>query len=453
MQSQTCSTWRAIVLAAAATLLNFTYRTQADDWPGWRGPARSGVSSETGLPSSWSEKQGVLWKVALPGSGISNAIVWGERVFVTSSDGRNQDELHLICLGRDDGGEKWHLRLWGSATTLYHPTKSSMASPSPVTDGEHVFAFYGSGDVVCVDFDGKLVWQRSLASEYGAFENRFAASSSPLLYHDLLLLQCDHYGPSYVLAIDKATGANRWKADRPDVWLSWSSPQLMPANSVPDNGETDNDEPPATSRKGPRTLKAKAVPAATNTGEELLVCGSHRLDAYNPTTGEKLWTVGGMSRECVPTPVFGHGLVFAATGPNGQTVCIRPGGRGDVTGSHVVWSNPRGSPFVPSPIVVGNYLYLVDDKGVGTCLDAKSGRMTWRKRFGGAFTASPVAGDGKLYFCDESGKTIVVATDTNKYRELARNQLDEAIFASPAISQGRLFIRTAEHLYCIGAAP
>jgi outer membrane protein assembly factor BamB len=420
----------------------------AENWPGWRGAARTGVSDETGLPVTWSEKQGVSWKVALPGSGISNPIVWDDRVFVTASDGRNQDELHLICLGRDDGSEKWHLRLWGSAPTLYHPTKSSMASPSPVTDGEHVFAFYGSGDVVCVDFDGGLLWQRSLASEYGPFENRFAASSSPLLYRDLLLLQCDHYGPSYLLAIDKATGANRWKVDRPDVWLSWSSPQLTPPATANADGNPPMDNPKRT-----RAVKTKALPAANNVGEELLVCGSHRLDAYNPSTGEKLWTVSGMSRECVPTPVFGHGLIFATTGPNGQTVCIQPGGHGDVTASHVVWSNPKGAPFVPSPLLVGNGLYLVDDKGIGTCLDVVSGRVAWRKRFGGAFTASPVSGDGKLYFCDESGKTIVVAANANKYQELARNQLGEAIFASPAISQGRLFIRTAGHLYCIASTP
>lgn len=445
MQPQTRLARQCVAAMLATAGLALAPLAHADDWPGWRGAARNGVSSETGLPLSWSEKEGVLWKAALPGSGISNPIVWGDRVFITSSDGRDQDELHLICLRRDDGGEKWHLRLWGSAPTLYHPTKSSMASPSPVTDGEHVFAFYGSGDVVCVDLDGGLVWQRSLAGEYGPFENRFAASSSPLLYRDLLLLQCDHYGPSYLLAIDKATGSNRWKADRPDVWLSWSSPQLTLA-------ENAYDKSAASSPKRPRGSKSKPT-AATNIGEELLVCGSHRLDAYDPATGKKLWTVGGMSRECVPTPVFGHGLIFATTGPNGHTVCIRPGGHGDVTSSHVLWSTPRGAPFVPSPILVGDYLFLVDDKGIGTCLDATNGRMAWRKRLGGPVTASPVAGDGKLYVCDESGKTIVIASDTGKYRELARNQLDEPIFASPAISQGRLFIRTAAHLYCIGASP
>lgn len=409
---------RSALLLAAAWMLTGAGLLRAENWPEWRGEHRTGVSGETELPVQWSEKEGVLWKTTLPGSGISTPIIWEDRVFVTSSEGARQDELHLICLARDDGRELWRLRLWGSAPTLYHPTKSSMASPSPVTDGKHVFAFYGTGDVICADFDGGLVWQRSLASEYGEFENRFAASSSPLLYRDLLLLQCDHYGPSYLLAIDKATGANRWKADRPDVWLSWASPQLAPT------GKGDE--------------------------HELLVSGSHRLDAYDPLSGDKLWTVRGMSRECIPTPVFGHGRIYATSGPNAQTYCIRPGGRGDVTASHVEWSSPRGVPFVPSTILVGDYYYLVDDKGIGTCLDAHTGKLQWRKRFSGAFTASPVAGDGKLYFCDESGKTLVVAADGKSFRELARNQLDEPIFASPAISQGRLFLRTAGHLYCLG---
>jgi hypothetical protein len=194
------------------------------------------------------------------------------------------------------------------------------------------------------------------------------------------------------------------------------------------------------------------APTGKGDEHELLVSGSHRLDAYDPLSGEKLWTVRGMSRECIPTPVFGRGLIYATSGPNALTLCIRPGGRGDVTDSHVVWSSPRAAPFVPSAILVGDEYYVVDDKGIGACLDAGAGKLRWRKRFGGAFTASPVAGDGKIYFCDESGQTLVLAADGANFRELARNQLDEPVFASPAISQGRLFLRTAGHLYCIGAA-
>src|SRR5262249_25316943 len=156
-----------------------------------------------------------------------------------------------------------------TAPTLYHETKSSMASPSPITDGKHVYAFFGSGDVFCLDLDGRLVWQRSLAAEYGAFENRFAASSSPLLFEDMLVVQCDHYGSSYLLAIDKLTGANRWKTDRPEAWLSWSSPVVVAGSS-------------------PNMF-------------ELVVCGSEKMDAFDPRSGRKQWTLSGMARECIPT--------------------------------------------------------------------------------------------------------------------------------------------------------
>jgi outer membrane protein assembly factor BamB len=344
--------------------------------------------------------------------------VWEDKVFVTSSDGPKQSDLHLICLDRDTGREVWHLRLWGTAPTLYHATKSSMASPTPVTDGRHVYAFFGTGDVFCVDFAGGLVWQRSLADEYGEFENRFAASSSPLLYRDLLLLQCDHYGKSYVLALDQATSANRWKADRPEAWLSWATPQLVPVGS--------------------------------DGTHEFVVCGSEKIDAYDPLTGEKLWTVRGMRRECIPTPVFGHGLLYAVSGPKGPTFAIKPGGRGDVTESHVVWSNVRGSPFVPSAILVGDLYYLVDDHGIATCLDSETGKVVWQKRFQGDFTASPVAAGGHIYFVNEAGETVVIRSGVPTYDEVARNALNEPVFASPAISQGKLFLRSARNLYCIG---
>lgn len=405
----------AILLACAATR-----PARAENWPGWRGAQRTGVSAETNLPKQWSATEGVLWKTPTPGSGSSNPIVWEDQVLITSSDGARQEDLHVMSFNLNDGQQRWHARLWGTSPTLYFAGKSSMATPTPVTDGEHVFAFFGTGDVFCLDMQGKLVWHRSLAAEYGAFENRFAASSSPLVYEDMLILQCDHYGASYALAIDKLTGANRWKTDRPECWLSWSSPQLAPVES---EGR-----------------------------HELLLSGSHKLDALDPRTGQRLWTLRGMSRECIPTPVLGDGLIYAVSGPNAQTFCIRPGGKGDVTETHVVWSSPRGAPFVPSGILVGQQYYLVDDKGVGTCLDAATGKVVWRKRFGGAFTASPVAGDGKIYFCDEAGNTIVAQAGP-AYEELSRNAIDEPIYASPAISQGRIFLRTASHLMAIGSPP
>jgi outer membrane protein assembly factor BamB len=263
-----------------------------------------------------------------------------------------------------------------------------------------------------------LIWQRSLASEYGVFENRFAAASSPLVFGDLLILQCDHYGDSYVLAIDKRTGRNRWKTDRPEVWLSWSSPVCVHV--------------PSTDRW------------------ELLVSGSEKLDGLDPTSGEKLWTLRGMARECIPTPVTGHGLVYAVSGPGATSFAVRPGGRGDVSDSHVEWTSARGNPYVPSAILVDDYYYLVDDHGVATCLDAQTGQQAWRKRLGGDFTASPVAADGRIYFTNETGSTLVIRAG-GSYEELTRNEIGEPVYASPAISGGRFFLRTANRLWCLAA--
>jgi outer membrane protein assembly factor BamB len=255
-----------------------------------------------------------------------------------------------------------------------------------------------------------------LAAEFGAFENRFGHTSSPLLYHNTLIVQCDHYGESYVLAMDTRTGRDQWRVDRPGTWHSWSSPQLIEGTSADD--------------------------------AEVILCAAERVDALRIRDGTAIWTVRGMQRECIPTPVVGHGLLYAVSGPKGTTLAIRPGGRGDVTDSHVVWSTHRGSPFVPSPVLWGDNYYVVDDRGIATCLDAHSGKLQWQKRLPGAFTASPIAGDEKIYFTNENGETIVVAGGAT-YRELARNSLPEAVYASGALSHGCLFLRTPQHLYCI----
>ncbi len=364
----------------------------------------------------WSASEGVVWKVALPGSGISNPIVWGDRIICTSSDGPRQQELHVVCLDCADGRELWHTRLWGTAPTLYHDTKSSMASPSPVTDGQQIYAFFGSGDLFCLDFDGKLRWQRSLANEYGVFENRFAASSSPLVFEDTVIVQCDHYGASYALAVDKQSGANRWKTDRPEAWLSWSSPVCA---------------------TGPRGA------------DVLVLSSSEKLDGLDPRTGKTLWSLGGMTRECIPTPVVDGDRVYVTSGPNGKSMAVRLDGAGESPGPHVEWTSTRGNPYVPSAIVVGDLYYLVDDHGVGSCLDAQTGKMLWRKRLGGDFTASPVAAEDRIYFTNETGETVVIRSGVRNYEELARNAIGEPVFASAAIAGGRLYLRSARHLWAL----
>ena len=298
-----------LLLALAATA------ARGENWPGWRGPGRNGVSHEANLPLSWSETENVAWKIPLPGLGVAGPIVWDDRIlshrFRRAPPFRPARRVRFTPFGEGIVARP----VLGTAPTLHHENKSSMATPVAVTDGKSVFSFFGTGDVFSTTVDGELVWHRSLAAEYGPFENRFAVSSSPLLFKNLVILQCDHYGASYVVAIDKATGANVWKVDRPGYWHSWASPQLVPAPSGSKGGEGR---------------------------QELILCGSEKLDAFDPATGQKLWTVRGMLRECIPTPVFGDGLIYAVSGPKGPTLAVRPGGRGDVTDTRIA-SAPRAA--------------------------------------------------------------------------------------------------------------
>lgn len=403
--------WLGVVAWAALPAL-------AGDWPGWRGPKGNGLSDEANLPVKWSAGDGVRWKADLPGKGSGSPIIAGDRVFLTSSDGPRHDQLHFFCLDRRTGRELWHRNFWGTAPTLRHDPKSSMATPTPVTDGQHVWAFFGSGDLFCLDLGGNLVWCRSLAQEYEPFQNRFAMGSSPVLVGDLLILQCDHWGQSYLVGIDKRTGKNVWKTDRAEH-VSWSSPLVVEVNGR----------------------------------QELVASATFHVKGYDPLTGRELWAASGMTRECIPTAVAGDGLIFAVSGTKGETLAIRTGGRGDVTESHIVWRNSRNAPFVPSAILLDDLYYLVDDKGIAACFEAASGKLVWQQRLGGAFSASPIAADGKLYFVDEEGTTTVLKPG-RQFEVLSKNRLDDPTFASPAAAHGDLFIRTDRHLYCIdGAKP
>jgi outer membrane protein assembly factor BamB len=389
---------------------------RAGNWPGWRGPHGNGVSEEATAPLEWSASDGVRWKAAIPGVGVSTPIVWDDRVFVTSSSGHQHRDLHLLCLDRRDGSVLWHRRFFGSAPTRYFEGRTSMATPTPVTDGRHVWAFFGTGDLFCLDVDGELVWTRSLVQEYERFQNRFGMASSPLLVGDMVVLQCDHWGQSYLLAMDKRGGKNVWKTDREEN-LSWTTPLVTDVS-----GRT-----------------------------EIVVSGTLRVRSYDPATGKQLWMVEGLTRDMVPTPVAGDGMIYVTCGPGGASYAIRAGGSGNITASHVAWRNPRGAPFVPSPLYLDGRYYLINDTGIVTCLDGKSGKPLKQQRIGEKFTASPVAAAGRLYFVDEKGATTVLSADEN-VEVLARNELGENVLSSPAIAHGELFIRSMAHLYCIDGA-
>jgi len=387
----------------------------AENWPGWRGPNFDGISPEKGLPQKWSATENVRWKAKLPGAGVSNPIVWGERVFVTASDGRLNDRLHLICIHRDSGKQLWHARYFGSAVSEGQYAPGGMAVPTPTTDGRHVFALFGTGDLVCVDLEGKPVWTRSLAEEYGPFRNRWGMASSPILLGDLLVVQVDHSGQSYLLGVNAATGTNRWRTLR-DASVNWTSP----------------------------------YPVKVGGKTQIISAGTYKLKSYAADSGAELWSVQAMQMQCIPTPVASGSQLFALGGRDTTTLSIRlDDAQGDLTKSHVAWKI-RGGANIPSPVTLEGYLFYVEDNGFGNCLSAANGKIVWRERLGGGkYSASPVAGDGKLYFTSEEGRVTVVKAGP-EFEILERNNLGELMVASPALSQGRIFLRGDKHLYCIG---
>jgi outer membrane protein assembly factor BamB len=380
---------------------------RADNWPAWRGSHGDGISRETRLPMKWSATDNVAWKVPLQGAGVSAPIVWGDRVFLTSSDGRLNDRLHLSCFDVASGKRLWNVRFFGSAMPegLFPP--GGMAVPTPATDGKRIFALFGTGDLVCVDFDGKPVWIRSLAQEYGPFRNRWGMAASPVLLGDSLIVQVDHFGESYLLSVEASTGKTRWRTKR-DATVNWTSPLIVKVMDQP----------------------------------QIIVSGTTTLRAYDASSGKELWKRDGMHGQCIPTPVTSDGRLYALGGKDFYGVCFT------LTGEQVWRVRTQGN-NIPSPIVLDRRMYYAEDSGFGVCLDVANGKRIWRERLGSKQQASPVAGDGKLYFAGETGIiTVVKLGDT--FDEMARNDIGENVVASPAIADGRLFIRGDKHLFCIG---
>jgi outer membrane protein assembly factor BamB len=390
--------------------------------------------------------------VALAGLGGSSPIVMGNRVFVTSQIGSAdvragsqpqlaRDDSSLVVQEKPMGGRRndpqdsrsevflvveafnlsngkkiWEYRVQAIGPFPELHEKHNLATPTPVTDGKHLYAWFGNGLIVCLDMKGTLVWSRHLGQEYSPFNVQWGPGSSPVLYNDLIILLCDHRQASYLLALEKTTGKERWKQDRGKDRVSFSTPVVVP---------------------GP-------------TGNELIINSSERIDAYNPVNGELLWYAGSQRQSPIPSPVFHDSVIYMSRGyRNSDFLAIRPGGRGEVTESHTLWRTPNGASYVPSIIYYDGLLYMTSDAGILTCADAGTGEQVWRQRLRGVFFASPVAADGKVYFVSETGETIVVHAGREPHI-LARNNLKERLIASPAISRGHLFLRSDKNLFCIG---
>jgi outer membrane protein assembly factor BamB len=396
----------------------------ADNWPNWRGPTRDGVSSETNLPVEWDSRKNIAWKLSMPGWSGSSPIVWENSIFLNVADG---EKIELWCVNRNTGQPAWKRFL---SDGNHRERKQNMSSPSPVTNGQHVWIMTGTGILKAFDFEGTELWMRDIQSDYGLFGLNWGYASSPLFHDNALFVQVLHGmktdDPSYLLKINGDTGETIWRQERPTKAVRES----------PDSYTT------------PALLKHNGV-------EEIIITGGDAVTGHDPETGQELWRADGLNPlrrrayRIVASPVILDGMIFAPTRVR-PMLALRSGGRGNVLSSHVVWSVDNG-PDVPTPVTDGEYVYVVNDHGVVYVYDVRTGDLIYgRQRIHpGTYSASPVLADGKIYATNEAGMTTVFLTGP-RFEMVAQNSFDDYCLSSPAISNGQIFIRTAQYLYAIG---
>jgi outer membrane protein assembly factor BamB len=421
---------------------------KSSNWPQWRGPDGQGVSTETGLPNEWSGTKNVKWKTPLEGRGHSSPIVWGKKIFLTTAlDGETipgrtpgvthkmpdgSDFVHpdavganlkhtfkVVCLDRETGKILWERVAYEGPVYDSRHKKASFASSTPATDGKYVFAFFGAEGLYAYDYQGKLIWKQAMG-KLGTASVGYGVS--PILYRNLVIMQCDDSGGnSFIAAFNKATGKEAWRVAR-KVDVTWVTPVLV------------------------QSAKGRM---------ELVTAAAEAIIAYNPLTGKELWRHKGLESNAVPSPVVSKDLVVLTSGyPAKIALAIRAGGSGDITGTpQLVWSYNKGTAYVPSPILYGPYIYLMTDRGLLTCLDAKTGKVQYegqRVPKPVPFMASPVAYEGMILMTNEEGDTFMIKAGP-KHEILRTNSLGEGVAASPAIANHKLFIRGEKNLYCIGS--
>ena len=399
---------RGMVVAA---LLALAIGLQAQDWPQFRGPTGQGTSELRGLPLVWSESKNIAWKVPVPGSGWSSPVIAGGRVWLTTFVDRGAS-MRALAFDVEDGKELVNVEVFKFRGGDPINPKNSRATPTPVLDGDRVFVHFGAEGTAALAPDGKLLWKAHFP-----YSSQHGSGGSPIVFGDLLIVSGDGPDAAFLVGLDKATGNTKWKTWKRQPWD-----------------------------------QAYSTPLAIRVGEsdQIVSVAAHYTGAYDPQTGKEIWRVrypNGFSN--VPRAVYGAGLVFITTGfQQPSLLAVRPDGKGDVTRSHVAWKFSRGVPLTPSPLLVGNELYLVNDSGIAICLDARTGTAIWAQRLSGPHSASPVFADGRIYFLSEDGLTTVVAPGS-EFRLLATNHLDGTTYASMAVSDRSFFIRTGTSLYRI----
>lgn len=387
----------------------------AEEWPQWRGPRADGSSTETHVPLRWSATSNVAWKTPIPGKGHSSPVVHGDHVFLTTCL-ESEKKRVLLAIDRRDGKVLWQRTVLEAPLERKH-NLNSYASSTPATDGRRVYVTFLDQpriQVAAYDYEGREVWRRSP----GEFHSMHGYCSSLIMYKDMVILNADQDALAYIVALEGATGGERWRIDRPNRTRSYAPP-----------------------------LVAEAAGRA-----QMVLAGSKCVASYDPDTGRPLWIIDGPTDQFVASMVLADG-VFVVTGgyPTLHILGIRPDGQGNVGASHVLWHERKGASYVPSPVAVGPYVFLVSDGGTASCLEARTGKRMWSEQLGRHHSASPVAAAGNLYFTDDDGRTFVVKAGPT-FEVIAQNPLEEECYASPAISRGQMFIRGLKHLFCIGAA-
>jgi outer membrane protein assembly factor BamB len=413
------SSWFLLVGADAA---------QAGNWPTWRGPDNNGISQDTALPTTWSDTKNIAWKLPMPGKAGSTPVIWGDRIWLTSAEGK---DYVLLCISAE-GKQLWKRPIASGGRSVIMRDEGNDASASPSTDGKHVYAYVGTGDLACFDVDGNLIWKFNVQERYGKFQIQHGSHNTPVLHEDRLYLAILHNGGHWVVALDKATGKEVWKVAR------------------------------ASDAKG-ESREAYSSPLLWTTAKDttLVVLGCDYTTGHSLADGKEIWRLGDLNPRkgystafrIIASPVAAPDLLVVPTCRGGLVVALKPGPTGTINANspYEQWRKSKGAPDVPSPLIQGGLVYLVQaDRGILQCWDAATGKEYYNERIhGDRYRASPVYADGKIYVLSRDG-TALVALAGSKYQPLATNKLDDNFTASPAIAHGRVYLRGFNNLYAIG---